>query len=428
MKSALEGFGMAESVFDKLEQNKQQQSTMERMQQFHQHLNQVSANPTPQAIAKLSVAYPEFADKLKEPFSQLDTTQRQAKLETYFPVAAAIKNDDIPVAIKHLENIEQASRNSGDEHGAGVARATIDSLNMHPVGGKLTINSVMAGLMGPDKYAQAMDLLNKSDIEQQKAPVDIANTKAQTDLKEQEAVNYPEKSALENEKTANDIETAKLERKMKVIDAQLNSDKYGLDKERLQVEKDKVAQELQLKQEAAGGTPAEKAQTAMDGSVLALDFLNKAITHPGLEKATGLFGSVRRLFSGSDASNFEALIQTVESDQFKENIHFMVGMGALSDAEGRQIITMGGSLAMQQDGPVFKKNLEYMAKTIEKAQAGLIARGKLPQEGGAFVMDHPKFGKITEGVINKMLMQKPGLTRDQLIQQLQSKGGADSGY
>ena len=53
----------------------------------------------------------------------------------------------------------------------------------------------------------------------------------------------------------------------------------------------------------------------------------------------------------------------------------------------------------------------------------LVVEGKLPKEGGAFVMRHPVYGNVGDSDITRLMSKNPGATREQVIQYLRSSGG-----
>jgi putative membrane protein len=52
-----------------------------------------------------------------------------------------------------------------------------------------------------------------------------------------------------------------------------------------------------------------------------------------------------------------------------------------------------------------------------------VAAGKLPKTGGAFVLNHPVYGNVTEGRINDLMTKLPGYSREQVINFLQQTSG-----
>jgi hypothetical protein len=91
---------------------------------------------------------------------------------------------------------------------------------------------------------------------------------------------------------------------------------------------------------------AKKIASAPDAyvtSVGLIKILDEAIAHPGREPATGK-SWLASYIPGSDASGFVQRVEQIKGKTFQEQVKSLVGMGALSNAEGLKITAAAGRL------------------------------------------------------------------------------------
>jgi hypothetical protein len=93
-------------------------------------------------------------------------------------------------------------------------------------------------------------------------------------------------------------------------------------------------------------TEAKKIASAPDAyvtSVGLIKILDEAIAHPGREPATGK-SWLASYIPGSDAAGFVQRVEQIKGKTFQEQVKSLVGMGALSNAEGLKITAAAGRL------------------------------------------------------------------------------------
>lgn len=91
---------------------------------------------------------------------------------------------------------------------------------------------------------------------------------------------------------------------------------------------------------------AKKIASAPDAyvtSVGLIKILDEAIAHPGREPATGK-SWLASYIPGSDAAGFVQRVEQIKGKTFQEQVKSLVGMGALSNAEGLKITAAAGRL------------------------------------------------------------------------------------
>ena len=108
-----------------------------------------------------------------------------------------------------------------------------------------------------------------------------------------------------------------------------------------------------------------------------LDSLDRLKTHPGLKNSVG-FMSVTPTVPGSNSANFQAELETFQSQAFIPMVSQLKGMGALSDSEGKKLTAAVGALNPRMSETAFKNSLERIKKDIEAARQRAIHGTTLP--------------------------------------------------
>lgn len=96
-----------------------------------------------------------------------------------------------------------------------------------------------------------------------------------------------------------------------------------------------------------------------------LDRLGK---HAGLSRSVGVMGAMPTM-PGSDSANFQAELETFQSQAFIPMVAQLKGMGALSDAEGRKLTAAVGALNPKMGESAFKESLGRITGDMEAARA-----------------------------------------------------------
>lgn len=160
--------------------------------------------------------------------------------------------------------------------------------------------------------------------------------------------------------------------KLKAQQAKASND---LRKEQLQVAIDAKKSKLQENEIAIKDSVAKDVAT-FDSTLNTVDQL---INHEGLDAAVG-GSSIFPTVAGSDAANFEAKLEQLESQQFLTEIQKMKGLGALSENEGKKLGAAAASLDLRMSEDAFREELKYIQDTMQKARNKIA--GKLPKDDG----------------------------------------------
>ncbi|MCY1218423.1 hypothetical protein D9M72_303720 [compost metagenome] len=134
----------------------------------------------------------------------------------------------------------------------------------------------------------------------------------------------------------------------------------------------------EAKQDTADMTRAGQV-ASFDTMLGTLDRLSK---HPGLERSVGLTGKLPTL-PGSDSANFQAELDTFQSQAFVPMVAQLKGMGALSDAEGRKLTQAVGALNPNMGEKAFRESIARITADMNAARARVVGnKPAAPKAGG----------------------------------------------
>jgi hypothetical protein len=211
---------------------KQQQMQMQlRMQAQMNHDTAIAAqNPTPEAIASLSIKYPALASNFKQSYDMLTQTQQDAKLNSAIPVYAAAQAGNYKAAADALNKQAEGYDNAGKPDQAAAARAMAKLAIDNPQHFIVAMGTSLAGAVGKDKFVETFTGVNTARREQELQPGKVAEGTANASKAMAEASNMPTKLGLENKNVASQIDE--------------RNQKLGVDVSRLKLDEEFKRQEL----------------------------------------------------------------------------------------------------------------------------------------------------------------------------------------
>lgn len=166
--------------------------------------------------------------------------------------------------------------------------------------------------------------------------------------------------------------------------------------------------------QANGLKLAEKQETAKltkDSQLASFDTmlgtLDRLARHPGLSRSVGLYSKAPTM-PGSDSANFQAELETFQSQAFIPMVAQLKGMGALSDAEGRKLTAAVGALNPAMSEQAFKQSLGRIMKDMDAARTRVAGAQRRAEEPPSPTASN---AGIPQGAVN-MLRMNPTL-RDQ---------------
>ncbi len=160
-----------------------------------------------------------------------------------------------------------------------------------------------------------------------------------------------------------------LERQQRILDRQVNNETNRLRQQELQQKldaKDRQVNQKKLERQFE----ADNAVGNVDNSIATIDRL---LTGEGLEAAAGI-SSAFPTVPGSEAANFEAELEVLQSQVFLSQVEKMKGLGALTENEGKKLSSAIESLNLSQSDENLRAGLERVKEQLNKARAKLNAK------------------------------------------------------
>lgn len=422
--SALQGYQVGGAI----RAQQQQQTAAQTQQQLLVDLAN-KPNATADDYSRVMTAIPSLAEPLTKAWTAKNTAQQQAHASDLLQVGAAIKSGQPEVAADYLTKKADAMEAGGaPPQEVQALRAHIGVIKAHPEFALGQIQAMLAVNPLGKEAAGALATFGAESRAQQQAPAELAIKQAQASKGTTEAgiaaATAPEsiaKAGLENVNLAQDAESKAAQRNIAALNVQIAQANSETERGRLTLERDKLTNELALKTRER----ATDAQNHLDEINRSLGTVDRLMKHPGLTGGvlggTGtMSGNLLAHIPGSEDADFRLQLETLKSQEFMNGIAHMKGTGALSNEEGRRVEQLVASLDPNQSVKQFKEQLGIIQTTLKRGQAKVVAGGYLPTAGGAYVMSHPTLGKVTDGDINRLLLQYPGATRQQVLDYLNS--------
>jgi hypothetical protein len=134
-----------------------------------------------------------------------------------------------------------------------------------------------------------------------------------------------------------------------------------------------------LVQGEAQGQGTVALQTAVDTAANAVAAIEQLKTHPGRTSGTGLSSMLdpRNKIPGTDAYNFNVLLEQTKGKVFLEAFQSLKGAGAITEQEGKAGTAAIARLDAAQSEPEFMKALDELQTVIDQG----VARAKAKAEG-----------------------------------------------
>jgi len=106
-----------------------------------------------------------------------------------------------------------------------------------------------------------------------------------------------------------------------------------------------------------------------------LGTLDRLAAHPGLSRSVGVTGMLPTM-PGSNSANFQAELNTFQSQAFIPMVAQLKGMGALSDAEGKKLTAAVGALDPKMGETAFRDSVERITTDMQAARQRMAGANK----------------------------------------------------
>lgn len=111
---------------------------------------------------------------------------------------------------------------------------------------------------------------------------------------------------------------------------------------------------------------ARAKSASIDAAANQIAVIDKALTHPGRETATGLSGSVdpRNYVPGTDATDFRTVLDQIGGAAFLQAFESLKGGGAITEVEGKRATDAIARLNRAQSDAEFQKSLKELRSVM----------------------------------------------------------------
>lgn len=450
-EGVMQGMAMA-GQFNQMQAQREQQAALiakaqadARMQeQFNAEVGQVYENPTPGAISKLMIKYPQHAKNWKEAYDALSSDQQREQVKSLSQVYAATVSGDIDTAKRLITEQADAAMNSGKQQDAQAAKAMLGILERDPNMAKVAVGSYLAGVVGPEKFAETYAKLGQEQREVEAFPVEMETKregakKAKSDAEkaavvakfaEAEAVQDLARKGWEIKKLENDI-------KVSGINTAIASERLKLDRETNLDRKQEHAlkvKELEAKRDETVRAKTQEAEafvSSIDGLLLNL---NRALETPEniREASTGPIagrlpaGAMTLGWNAREVTDFRATVETLKSQSALQALQALKAAGAtlgqVAVKELEALERSWGNLSMEQSGSQLFNNMKSIQKRVlNLRKMGLDKYGMpdRPVGAGPAASGGPTFS-LAE--VNALAAER-GVDPSVIRQQVEAKGG-----
>lgn len=137
------------------------------------------------------------------------------------------------------------------------------------------------------------------------------------------------------------------------------------------------AEEAKIKREAKDDAANLTKASQIASFDTMLGTLDRLGAHPGLPRSVGLVGALPTL-PGSDSANFQAELNTFQSQAFLPMVAQLKGMGALSDAEGKKLTAAVGALDPKMGEKAFRASVKRITDDMQAAKSRMVGASSAP--------------------------------------------------
>lgn len=364
----------------------QQQAQQDALRQFSQ-----IQDPTSKDYSNLMLAMPQMAEHLQKAWAIQDADQKDRKFGQVAQVYTALQNKRPDVAKEILSKQADMYDAAGQADQAKAYRTIADTIDIDPKGAQLF---AYANLHAADskRATELVDSLGK--ITQQPYETSIKQSEAIT--KAAQAGVAPESEAMKIRAAQTEEEAKRQQMRINAMDAELRKAEGLLKIEESPLRREQLQLQVNELRTKIGDEQRDKVATAkgvLDSYTQTTGTIDQLLNHPGLSGAVGARVGFAKI-PGTDAANAQALIDTVKSSGFINNLlnakQGGASFGALTEGEGKKLENMISSLDQNQDEKSFRASLVKINDFINtNTNRSLEKNANLP------VIDSPTRGKIT---------------------------------
>lgn len=148
-----QGFQLGSAIVQQRQQQVEAEQAEALQEQMQADFGALGASPSPAAVARLMVKYPQISEQLKRGYDALSSEQQKASTAQVGQVYSAIRAGRPDLAKQMITDGITAAENSGDVEAANASKAMLRLLDEAPQAAELTGATFLAAALGPDKFA-----------------------------------------------------------------------------------------------------------------------------------------------------------------------------------------------------------------------------------------------------------------------------------
>lgn len=382
---------------------KQAEVNFKQQQQMQSDLAMLSQNPSPAAIAQMTVKYPALSEHFKRTYDMLGSEQQKARVDQASEVYAAMSSGDNDLAVSRLNSQAEAYKNSGMDKESKTLTDLAELIKLHPETARTSTALFLASAMGPEKFTDTFTKLQSEQREANLEPSKLSAAQSEArsaavkaDFAQSDAAADLQKKGWDIYKIQEDVKIARENNRIAAMKAGIDKETNDLKRQELQQKLDDAKLERDQKVRDRAAT-VEQSRGTIDNSLSTID---RILSNPALNDTLGSFegstvgGVVSDVakavnplkWNSDDRANVIADIDTLKSQTFLNQLMQLKqasgtgasGLGALSEKEGDRLINGIQSLSRKQSEKQFTDNLKEVQRLLLKNRKGLVDKYGVP--------------------------------------------------
>ncbi|MFA5040003.1 MAG: hypothetical protein WC464_00015 [Bdellovibrionales bacterium] len=383
--SALRETGLRQQeIQQKLDAEKVAQA---RTEQYRTMFSDYMADPKFDKLLALQATFPEQEKAFKPLIEQMDKRQLAAEQAAGMQITTALKNNNVELATKILDENIEAAKNSGLDTAA--FEQVKNAISADPKAALGLTQWLTMHTMTPEqqeKFAEAQkkleDLRQSQALFPEKQAQEAIKTKKEgyeATIKQAEAKIAPQKVQADYQKTLAEtnkmLQEPEFERQRIAIARQKNAidrETNDIARQTKQIQLVKMQQDYMDK----ANEKSSKVYSAYDNLQNSKRTIDQALSYfkkgniPGLgyaaERAHGPISS-KIMTTDPDVSNYERLLDTIGSQSFIKAVQDVGTMSGLTEVEGQKLQSAMVNLSLNQGPKQAKQNLIILKNLMEKS-------------------------------------------------------------
>jgi hypothetical protein len=385
LEIAMKGANLAQAA-QSMEFNKakmaEYQRVLDKKAKFEQAIKGLGSNPTPKQYSDLILQFPEMTQALKGAYDTQTEARRLSDVNLNMQIFSALDTGNDDVALTLLQEQLDGAENSGDTQRADALKGIMKIYEIDPEAAKKTAGLSLAAAMGPDKFAESYQKINKAQIESRLAGPQLEKAKADAAKAASEAKFSESTAAIDLANKGLDVGHLITDPSIKKQNQKIAAATRAATNAKNEQEERKRLLDIQKLEEDREALILEKGNKTIKGLTAIDTLLNNANEILDLANAdAGLLGNRRAIdvatgamesrfptvFSQS-AADFEAAVESLNAQIFLNQVENMRGLGQLTEEEGKRLVASLDSLSLKQSAERLEKNIKNIQELMLKAR------------------------------------------------------------